>query len=172
MYLADSGLWQETYDRYNNEINYASIVENIDFGTASLGSEQESFSVTWSGMYCYSQSFPSDSMGLRVRVSSPSDIVSFKSSAISSSVQFSFTSQNLENSTFVLLTGMTGLYPKIICGGLQVVYKHKEGAAGCSVRFGDVQTFFQTTALYPIQNHVNGSPFNIEVLPGMVTSTL
>lgn len=159
----------EMFDRYNNEIKFASVVSSIDFpqsGTSDFDIGQVPYSVVWGGVFCYEQSYPSDSLGISVRASSPEDVVTFESSAVANRIEFVFSSQNLRNTTSLMLKGTTGMYSKRVCGTLQVRYRHYGGTPGCSIRLGDVETLFQTTTVYSTQNHINGSPFSLNISPG------
>jgi hypothetical protein len=166
--LADDGLWQQTYDRYDEVMNHAIIVQSIDLTESRslfLSSEDE-YSVSWSGLFCFAQSYISDYIGLHVTVSSSDDIVMIQSSQFAGPVRFNFNSDFLENSTLLLLSGHAGLSSKRICGTLNVLYNHSHGSSRCRVLVGDAQSQYGTTAYYPNEVHIKGSPFAYKIAPG------
>ncbi len=130
-------------------------------------SNEDDYSVSWSGIFCYTQSFASDYIGLHVVVSSSKDTVTVQSSAFAAPLRFNFTAVSLEKSTLVAQAGQAELFSKRICATLNVLYKHSGGPSGCSVFVGDAHTSFRTTLYYPDQAQIRGGPFAVKVVPGI-----
>ena len=143
-------------------------MSSIDFTkppTLFLNNEDD-YSVAWSGIFCYTQSFTSDYIGLHVVVSNSDDTVTVQSSAFAA-LRFNFTSDNLEKRGLAVQARQAGLVSKRICGTLNVLYEHSGVSSGCEVQVGDSHSNFGTTSYYPNQVQIKGSPFTVKVVPGI-----